>query len=142
MAVFRGIGQVVMRSGWGPDTPAAAIKFRQNRGHLDIGTFYLFGSGQPTLIDSGSTSYGTPIYDDYSSQSIAHNLVLVDNKPQVRADGQLLAAVGTSRSDCRFGPTGGGLSRRAEVVDARPAHAARRIGRRAGSAGRQRAASV
>jgi hypothetical protein len=97
MARFRDIGQVVMRSGWGPDAPVAAIKFRQNRGHLDIGSFYLFGGGHPTLVDSGSSPYGSSIYNQYSSQSIAHNLVLVDNQPQVRADGQLLAAVGTSR---------------------------------------------
>ncbi len=97
MRAFRGIGQVALRSGWSPDTPAAAIKFRQNRGHLDLGTFCLFGAGQPTLADSGSTNYGSPIYNDYSSQSIAHNVVLVDGRPQSRADGQLLAAVATSR---------------------------------------------
>ncbi|HOA74476.1 MAG TPA: heparinase II/III family protein [Phycisphaerae bacterium] len=97
LAVFRGIGHVVLRSGWGPDTPAAAIKFHQNRGHLDIGTFYLFGGGHPTLTDSVTAPYSSAIYREYSSQSVAHNLVLVDGQPQTRADGKLLAAVGTSR---------------------------------------------
>lgn len=97
MGVFRDVGQVVMRSGWDAGTPVGAIKFRQNRGHLDIGAFYLFGAGQPTLIDSGSTAYDSAIYKNYSSQSLAHNLVLVDGQPQTRADGQLLAAVGTSQ---------------------------------------------
>ncbi|MBI4580448.1 MAG: heparinase II/III family protein, partial [Planctomycetes bacterium] len=97
MAVFRGIGQVVLRSGWGADTPAAAIKFRQNRGHLDIGTFCLFGGGHPTIVDSGSSPYGSAIYGQYSSQTVAHNVVLVDDKPQARANGELLAAVGTSQ---------------------------------------------
>lgn len=97
MRVFRDVGQVVMRRGWGPDTPAAAIKFHQNRGHLDIGTFYLFGGGRPAIIDSGTTPYGSQTYRDYSSRSVAHNLVLVDGKPQKRVDGELLAAVGTSR---------------------------------------------
>ncbi len=103
MGVFHGIGQVIMRSGFSPETPMAAIKFRQNRGHLDIGTFYLFGAGHPTIIDSGVTSYGSRIYRDYSSKSIAHNLVLVDDRAQVRANGTMLAAVGTSRMTAASG---------------------------------------
>jgi hypothetical protein len=75
----------------------AAIKFRQNRGHLDIGTFHLFGAGSPTITDSGPSMYGSEIYRTYSSQSVAHNLVLVDGKSQVRANGQLRAALATSR---------------------------------------------
>ncbi len=97
MHAWRGIGQVVMRSGWSPDTPTAAIKFHQNRGQLDLGTFYLFGGGGPTIIDAGTAPYGSPIYKRFSSKSVGHNVVLVDGKPQARADGQLLSAVGTSR---------------------------------------------
>lgn len=96
MRVFRDIGQVVMRHGWGPYDPLAAIKFHQNRGHLDIGTFYLFGAGGPTIIDSGSANYNSPIYGNYLSKTVAHNVVMVDNENQARADGELLAAVGTS----------------------------------------------
>jgi hypothetical protein len=97
MRAFPGIGQVAMRNGWGPNTPAGAITFRQNRDHLDLGTFCLFGCGQPTLVESGSPACGSVIQDKYSPQSMAHNLVLVDGKSQAPADGQLLAAVGTSR---------------------------------------------
>jgi hypothetical protein len=79
MGVFRTIGQVVMRKGWGPHTPMAAIKFHQNRGHHDLGTVFLYGKGGPTLIDSGSSNYGQAIYGQYASRSIAHNVVLVDN---------------------------------------------------------------
>ncbi|MDM8004929.1 MAG: heparinase II/III family protein [Phycisphaerae bacterium] len=96
MRVFHDIGQVVMRQGWGPHDPMAAIKFQQNRGHHDIGTFYLFGAGGPTIIDSGSASYNSPIYGNYLARTVAHNVVMVDNENQVRADGELLAAVGTS----------------------------------------------
>lgn len=97
MGVFRDVGQVVMRNGWGSETSVAAIKFRQNRGHLDIGTFYLFGGGAPTVVDSGTTSYSSDIYKQYSSQTIGHNVVMVEGKAQRRVDGELLAAVGTSR---------------------------------------------
>ncbi|HPD30611.1 MAG TPA: heparinase II/III family protein [Phycisphaerae bacterium] len=93
---FQDIGQVVMRCGWGPYDPMAAIKFHQNRGHHDIGTFYLFGGGRPTIIDSGSANYNSPIYGSCLSRTVAHNVVMVDNENQVRADGELLAAVGTS----------------------------------------------
>jgi hypothetical protein len=93
---FRGIGQALMRTAWSPNAPVAAIKFHQNRGHLDIGAWFLFSGGQPALIDSGVTPYGGSIYGTYSSQSIAHNVVLVDNQPQTRADGKMLTAFGTS----------------------------------------------
>ncbi|MGQ9650773.1 MAG: heparinase II/III domain-containing protein, partial [Phycisphaerae bacterium] len=96
MRVFRDIGQVVARSGWGPYDPMASIKFHQNRGHHDIGTFYLFGGGGPTIIDSGSANYNSPIYGSYLATTMAHNVVMADNENQVRADGELLAAIGTS----------------------------------------------
>lgn len=97
MGIWRTVGHVVMRSGWSPAAPLAAIKFRQNRGHHEIGQVYLYGADQPTLIDSGSTHYGSPIYQKYLSKSVAHNVVLVDGKNQVRTDGEMLAAVGTAK---------------------------------------------
>ena len=103
MAVFRGIGQVVTRSGWSPNTPAAVIKFRQDPGHLDLGTFYLFGGGQPTMIDSGSRRGESSLLREYCSQTPGHNVVLVDDGPQVRAEGTMLAAVSTSRMTAASG---------------------------------------
>lgn len=103
LRVFRDIGEVVLRAGWGPLSPAAAIKFHQNRGHHDLGTFCLFGGGGPTIIDSGVTAYGSPIYQKYSSQSVAHNVVLVDGQSQARTDGQLLAALATSEMSVASG---------------------------------------
>ena len=97
MRSFRTIGHAVMRSGWGPEAPMAAIKFHQNRGHHDLGTFYLFGGGRPALIDSGVAHYGGQIYGRYLAQSVAHNVVLVDNRSQKRTDGKMLAALGTSK---------------------------------------------
>ncbi len=103
MAAFRTIGQVVMRRGWGPDTPMAAIKFHQNRGHHDLGTVFLYGQSSPTLIDSGSSHYGKPIYRQFSSRSIGHNVVLVDGQNQRWTDGELLAAVSTTRMSAAGG---------------------------------------
>lgn len=103
MGVFRGIGQVIMRGGWGPDTPMAAIKFHQNRGHHDLGTVFLYGQGGPTLIDSGSSHYGHAIYRKYASRSIGHNVVLVGNENQTWANGRMLAAVSTTELSAASG---------------------------------------
>lgn len=103
MGVFRGIGQVIMRQGWGPDTPMAAIKFHQNRGHHDLGTVFLYGQGRPTLIDSGSSHYGHDIYRRHGSRSIGHNVVLVDNTNQRWTDGKMIAAVSTSQLSAASG---------------------------------------
>jgi hypothetical protein len=103
MKAFRGIGQVIMRRGFAPESPMAAIKFHQNRGHHDLGTVYLFGNGEPTVIDSGVTGYGTRIYREYSSQSIGHNVVLVSGRGQTRANGELRMAMGTSRMTATSG---------------------------------------
>ena len=97
MAAFPGIGQVVLRAGWSPATPMAAIKFHQNRGHHDLGQFMLFGPGGPALIDSGVAAYGSDVYDRYASRTHAHNVVLVDDRGQARADGRLQSALATSR---------------------------------------------
>ncbi len=96
LAAFGDAGQAVIRSGWSPNTPVAAIKFHQNRGHLDLGTFVLFGNGGPTIVDSGPTSYANPIYQQYSSRTHAHNVIMVDGQPQLRTDGRMTAAVSTS----------------------------------------------
>ncbi len=97
MAVFPGIGQVVLRAGWSPSSPMAAIKFHQNRGHHDLGQFVLFGPGGPSLIDSGVAPYGSDVYDRYAARTHGHNVVLVDDRGQTRADGRLQSALATSR---------------------------------------------
>lgn len=96
--LFRGIGQVVMRSGWGPDQDMLAIKYHQNRGHLDIGGFTLFALGKELAIDSGSGPYPSRRYRDYLSVTEAHNVVMVDGKRQRKADGEILSYFKTPSS--------------------------------------------
>lgn len=93
--IFRGVGQAVMRSGWGPMQDMLAIKYHQNRGHLDIGGFTLSALGRQFIIDSGSAGYTTRKYSEYLSKTEAHNVVMVDGRRQERVDGQITAFIKT-----------------------------------------------
>jgi len=93
---FRTIGRVVMRTGWGLDDLLVAFKYHQNRGHRDLGQFFVYRR-RPILIDSGSADYGGRIYGQYLAHSRAHNVILVDGKDQTRTDGRVefVLAAGT-----------------------------------------------
>ncbi|MCL2329786.1 MAG: hypothetical protein FWC56_00620, partial [Phycisphaerae bacterium] len=59
MAVFHDEGYVVMRSGWGPNSPMATIQlcpggnpFWSLKNHRAVGRLMLFGGGHPTLFDA------------------------------------------------------------------------------------------
>lgn len=91
---FRGIGQVLMRSGWGIDDLLVGVKFHQNRGHHDLGTFCIARNGA-AVIDSGVSDYGGSIYQTYLAHSEAHNVILVDGQRQTRTDGRCLVAMAT-----------------------------------------------
>lgn len=88
---FRGVGWVIMRSGWGTMQTMLAIKSRQNRGHHDLGTFSLSAKGEKLIVDSGSTAYGSQIYRNYSRRTQGHNVVMVDNVQQKRTNGKISA---------------------------------------------------
>jgi len=88
---FRGVGWVIMRSGYGPQQNMLAIKSRQNRGHHDLGTFSLSAKGEKLIIDSGSTAYGSQIYRNYSRCTQGHNVVMVDSVKQKRTNAKISA---------------------------------------------------
>lgn len=93
--LFHGIGQVVMRDGWGPGRSMLAIKYHQNRGHLDIGTFTLYALGSELIVDTGNCPYPLRRYKDYVGVTPAHNVVMVDGGRQVRDDGKILTFLET-----------------------------------------------
>ncbi|MCD4825099.1 MAG: heparinase II/III family protein [Phycisphaerae bacterium] len=90
---FRGVGWVIMRSGYGPRQNMLAIKSRQNRGHHDLGTFSLSANGEKLIVDSGSTGYGSRVYRTYSRWTQGHNVVMVDDVKQKRTNGKVSAFV-------------------------------------------------
>ena len=78
---FDGIGLVVARSDWSPDSTYVTFKAGDNywsHSHLDQGAFTIF-KRHALAIDSGfyGMGYGTDHHMNYAYQSIAHNLVTV-----------------------------------------------------------------
>ena len=86
---FRGISWVTARSSWDDDACVFAMKFHQNRGHHDLGQFYLHAGGSLLLTDSGTTDYGSKVYQQYLSQTHAHNTIRLDGRNQKKTDGHM-----------------------------------------------------
>ena len=79
--LFRGIGHLVMRDGWGPDSTWIefdAGPFFAKHDHLDQGHFVVHHRGD-LAIDSGMdyTETESPHYLNYYRRTVAHNSVLV-----------------------------------------------------------------
>ncbi len=87
-AIFRSQGLVTMRTGWADDATMFALKsgFTWNHNHADAGSFIFNHRGKTLLADSGHSSYGTPEYDGYYRQSVAHNIVTTDGKAEPPGD--------------------------------------------------------
>lgn len=101
--LFSDIGWCVFRDGWAAESSLMAVKFRQGRGHQDIGQFVIHYKGRPFIIDPGVVSYADPIYAHLRT-SHAHNLVLVNEQCQMPADGTVLGfaqvpGIGIARAD-------------------------------------------
>lgn len=78
---FDGIGLVIMRNGWKPDSTYITFKAGDNfwsHSHLDQGSFTVYKGGA-LAIDSGyyGPSYGSDHHMNYTYQTIAHNLITV-----------------------------------------------------------------
>ncbi|MBI2841808.1 MAG: heparinase II/III family protein [Armatimonadetes bacterium] len=86
---FSDIGWLIMRSGWGPKDNMLAFKstpFWPGYHHLDQGTFQIFARGREIVLDSGLGWRAHPNYFDRYRDSLAHNVVLIDGKGQLRHD--------------------------------------------------------
>lgn len=82
--LYAEMGWATLRDSWGEDATFLAVKsgFTWNHAHADAGSFVLYHSGVPILIDSGTCAYGRSEYTDYYRQSIAHNVVLFNGRGQ------------------------------------------------------------
>lgn len=81
-AIYPDIGWVLMRSSWEDDATLLAIKsgYAWNHAHPDAGSFVLFHSGQPLIVDSGNCSYSRREYTTYYRHSKAHNVILFNGE--------------------------------------------------------------
>jgi len=74
-------GDVVFRTGWGPDDAILLIRAGPNfnHNHADQGSFLLRALGEDLITDAGYADYyKDPYYDNYFKQAAGHNTVLVD----------------------------------------------------------------
>jgi hypothetical protein len=79
--LFRGIGHLVLRDGWGPDSTwiqLACGPYFAKHDHLDAAHLVVYRKGQ-LAIDSGAdyTDTESPHYLNYYRRSVAHNTLLV-----------------------------------------------------------------
>ena len=79
--LFPGIGHVVLRDGWGPDSTWVELScgpYFAKHDHLDTNQFAIYHKGQLAL-DSGAdyTDTESPHYLNYYRRTVAHNTMLV-----------------------------------------------------------------
>ncbi|RLF20669.1 MAG: hypothetical protein DRZ82_01450 [Thermoprotei archaeon] len=78
---FKGLGWVIMRSGWSENDTYALFecgKYYAGHQHLDQGNFIILGKGGYLVIDSGYyDSWGSPHHKNYYRRTIAHNTIII-----------------------------------------------------------------
>jgi hypothetical protein len=86
--IYPHMGWAMMRSSWENDATFLAMKsgYTWNHAHADAGTFVLFKSGKPLIIDSGTCAYSRPEYTTYYRTSRAHNVILFNGQGQPEED--------------------------------------------------------
>ena len=82
--LFRGVGHLVLRSGWGPDATwiqLAAGPYFAKHDHLDMNHFVIYHRGH-LAIDAGAdyTDTESPHYLNHYRRTVAHNTLLVYQK--------------------------------------------------------------
>jgi len=79
------VGWAIFRDSWDKDAAMLAVKCGDtwNHAHADAGHFVLYRNGVNEIFDSGSpTTYSSPRYIPYYTDSIAHNTVLFEGRGQ------------------------------------------------------------
>lgn len=97
MRAFPDGGQVVCRTGWSPDSPAAAISFHRSSDVFDAGSFQIFGHGQPIIVEGGRGERPVATGRKASADNIGQNVVVVDGLAPAEGDGLLVSAVATAQ---------------------------------------------
>jgi hypothetical protein len=91
--LFRDVGTVVFRSGFGPNDFSFVFRAGPfyNHQHFDQGSFFLADRGEDFLVEGGRTDYyNDPWYQAFFIQPGAHNCLLVDENVESQRAGDLL----------------------------------------------------
>ncbi len=81
-------GLAILRSGQGSTAKQAVLNYMGYEGghsHLDKLGLVLFGAGRTVAPDAGSIKYEDPVHTGWYKQSLSHNVLVVDEKTQLRA---------------------------------------------------------
>jgi hypothetical protein len=90
-AIFPASGYAVLRSS---SDHTAILKYGPHgggHGHFDKLNFVSFARGGVLAVDPGTQAYGAPTHATWDQQTVAHNTVVVDERTQAEATGELLA---------------------------------------------------
>lgn len=112
--VFKDIGWMVMRSGWSKKDNLIAFKsspYWPGYHHLDQNSFEIFGHGHEMALDSGLGWRAHPNYFERYRDSLAHNVILINNRGQLRhsaeSHGELIEASVMEEVDYAVGECAG-----------------------------------
>ncbi|MGB1252678.1 MAG: heparinase II/III domain-containing protein, partial [Candidatus Promineifilaceae bacterium] len=91
--VFPNTGIGILRNNMNLNRPLyLALDFGEHgssHGHYDKLSYILYSDGKLHGIDSGISSYGSPMYDGWDKTTVAHNTVVVDMQNQRGVSGTL-----------------------------------------------------
>jgi len=91
---FRTLEWVFVRDGWEPQGTLFVLKsgpFLKGHNHRDRNSFVLEAFGERLALDAGSGPYYTDIQRDYYSQSVGHNVLLVNGEGQRTGGAEVVA---------------------------------------------------
>lgn len=89
---FRTLEWVFIRDTWEPNGTQFVFKsgpFLHGHNHRDRNSFILEAFGERLALDAGSGPYYTDIQRDYYTQSIGHNVLLIDGKGQTTGGAEI-----------------------------------------------------
>ena len=99
---FRTLEWVFVRSGWETGATQFAFKggpYLGGHNHLDRNSFILEAFGERLAVDSGSGPYYTDIQRTYYTQSVGHNVLLINGEGQ-KAGGARMTACEADDERC------------------------------------------
>ena len=91
---FRTLEWVFIRDGWQPGGTLFVFKsgpFLKGHNHRDRNSFVLEAFGDRLALDAGSGPYYTPIQRDYYTQSVGHNVPIINGKGQETGGAKIVA---------------------------------------------------
>lgn len=87
-------GYAILEQGKGRDATWLCLKYGPHggsHGHYDKNHFILYSRGQVLMPDSGMHLYSSPLHKIWDKNSLAHNVLVIDERDQEKATGRSVA---------------------------------------------------